>query len=162
MIAHGTGYRAQFDQTAAGKTGTTEGNGDAWFTGYTCKLTASVWMGYPTSNASMAKYGSYAFGGGFPAIMWRKFMTARDPGPPELPLRPARPTPARTRRRAAPGRRDVVRHGAGVELDVVLVHLDDRAEVVDHDLHPRLVDHDDHGPHDELDRHRDDPQTTLI
>jgi membrane peptidoglycan carboxypeptidase len=90
VIAHGTGYRAAFDQTAAGKTGTTEANQDAWFTGYTCKLTASVWMGYPSGEISMSKYGSYAFGGGFPAIIWRKFMAAATQGLQSCPYdRPA-------------------------------------------------------------------------
>jgi penicillin-binding protein 1A len=32
---------------AAGKTGTTQNNRDAWFTGFTCGYTTSVWVGYP-------------------------------------------------------------------------------------------------------------------
>ena len=38
--------RADFGKPAAGKTGTTQDNKDAWFVGYTPKLTAAVWMGY--------------------------------------------------------------------------------------------------------------------
>ena len=30
----------------AGKTGTTEDHGDAWFVGYTRDLSTAVWMGY--------------------------------------------------------------------------------------------------------------------
>ena len=33
----------------AGKTGTTENYGDAWFVGYTPQLVTAVWVGYPTS-----------------------------------------------------------------------------------------------------------------
>ena len=33
----------------AGKTGTTENYGDAWFVGYTPQLVAAVWVGYPTT-----------------------------------------------------------------------------------------------------------------
>ena len=32
---------------AAGKTGTTENNGDAWFVGFTDRWTVAVWVGYP-------------------------------------------------------------------------------------------------------------------
>ena len=32
---------------AAGKTGTTENYGDAWFVGWTDKITVAVWVGYP-------------------------------------------------------------------------------------------------------------------
>ena len=49
-IANGTGTGAEFGQPAAGKTGTTEDHRDAWFVGYTCSLTASVWMGYPSTT----------------------------------------------------------------------------------------------------------------
>ncbi len=53
VVSSGTGRAArliQEDETtraAAGKTGTTQFNRDAWFTGYTCGLTTSVWVGYP-------------------------------------------------------------------------------------------------------------------
>ena len=54
----GTGTSAQFGEPAAGKTGTTDNFTDAWFTGYTCKLTASVWVGYPNAaTTSMTAYG---------------------------------------------------------------------------------------------------------
>jgi membrane peptidoglycan carboxypeptidase len=44
----GTGHDARLDGIpCAGKTGTTQSNKDAWFVGYTPKLTAAVWMGYP-------------------------------------------------------------------------------------------------------------------
>ena len=35
------------DRPVAGKTGTTENYGDAWFVGYTPQLAVAVWVGYP-------------------------------------------------------------------------------------------------------------------
>ena len=35
---------------AAGKTGTTENYGDAWFVGFTDKMTIAVWVGYPEQH----------------------------------------------------------------------------------------------------------------
>jgi penicillin-binding protein 1A len=51
VIEGGTGTAAAFGQEAAGKTGTTQENRDAWFVGYTCELTAAVWMGYTEGDA---------------------------------------------------------------------------------------------------------------
>ncbi len=47
VVLGGTGSSAEFGKPIAGKTGTTQDNRDAWFVGYTPKLTAAVWMGYP-------------------------------------------------------------------------------------------------------------------
>ena len=43
----GTGKAAQIGEFAAGKTGTTENYGDAWFVGFNKELTVAVWVGYP-------------------------------------------------------------------------------------------------------------------
>ncbi|HEY8546971.1 MAG TPA: transglycosylase domain-containing protein, partial [Acidimicrobiales bacterium] len=45
-MAEGTGTRAKLPWPAAGKTGTTGDNKDAWFVGFTPKLTTAVWMGF--------------------------------------------------------------------------------------------------------------------
>jgi len=46
-ILYGTGRRArELKRPAAGKTGTTDDNRDAWFIGYTPDLVAGVWVGY--------------------------------------------------------------------------------------------------------------------
>src|SRR5205085_5260676 len=47
-VEFGTGVGAQIGRPGgtAGKTGTSEGFGDAWFVGYTPELSTSVWMGY--------------------------------------------------------------------------------------------------------------------
>ena len=47
VVEQGTGTAARLDRPAAGKTGTTQDYGDAWFAGYTPSYTAVVWMGYP-------------------------------------------------------------------------------------------------------------------
>ncbi len=54
VVSQGTGTRAQLDdRPAAGKTGTTENYGDAWFVGYTPQLVVAVWVGYPTTLRPM-------------------------------------------------------------------------------------------------------------
>jgi penicillin-binding protein 1A len=76
VVNHGTGVKAQYGGFAAGKTGTTENYGDAWFVGWTEKYTIAVWVGYPDSVKSMeADYGgSPVAGGTFPAQIWRAFV----------------------------------------------------------------------------------------
>jgi penicillin-binding protein 1A len=47
VVARGTGTAAKrIGRPAAGKTGTTNDNTDAWFIGYTGRLLASVWIGH--------------------------------------------------------------------------------------------------------------------
>jgi penicillin-binding protein 1A len=78
VVSHGTGVNARYGGFAAGKTGTTENYGDAWFIGYTEKYTIAVWVGYPDSVRSMkTDYGgSPVAGGTFPAQIWRAFVVA--------------------------------------------------------------------------------------
>ena len=48
VVTQGTGKRAALpDRPVAGKTGTTDNYGDAWFVGYTPQLAVAVWVGYP-------------------------------------------------------------------------------------------------------------------
>jgi penicillin-binding protein 1A len=56
---------------AAGKTGTTDDYTDAWFVGYTPRLSTAVWVGYPNARTSM---GSGAFGGTYAAPVWHDYM----------------------------------------------------------------------------------------
>lgn len=78
VVRSGTATRARLGtQVAAGKTGTTDRNADAWFTGFTPYVTTAVWMGNPDENVSMANIGGVAnFGGTFPAAVWREFNLA--------------------------------------------------------------------------------------
>jgi penicillin-binding protein 1A len=76
VLTEGTGTAAQFGVYAAGKTGTTSNYGDAWFVGFTSKLTVAVWVGYPNNLESMTTdfNGGPVSGGTFPALIWRDFM----------------------------------------------------------------------------------------
>jgi len=75
VITRGTGTAAAIGRPAAGKTGTTQANRDAWFVGYTPQLAAAVWMGYSASQKAMTSvHGIPVTGGSFPARMWSKFM----------------------------------------------------------------------------------------
>jgi len=78
VITQGTGKRAAIGQFAAGKTGTTENYGDAWFVGFTDRLTVAVWVGYPDGVKSMdtAFRGGPVEGGTFPALIWHDFLLA--------------------------------------------------------------------------------------
>ena len=78
VIRSGTGTEAQIPGFAAGKTGTTENYGDAWFIGFTDKMTIAVWVGYPNGNTSMAHDfgGAPVEGGTYPAQIWHDFVVA--------------------------------------------------------------------------------------
>jgi penicillin-binding protein 1A len=80
VVARGTGTRAALGpgQFAAGKTGTTENSGDAWFVGFNDRLTVAVWVGYPDKLKPMLTEfaGKPVEGGTYPALIWHDFMTA--------------------------------------------------------------------------------------
>src|SRR5690606_7355398 len=48
VITHGTGQRARVlgRKDLAGKTGTTNDQKDAWFSGYNARLVATAWVGF--------------------------------------------------------------------------------------------------------------------
>jgi penicillin-binding protein 1A len=80
-ILNGTGTRAQIGRPAAGKTGTTDDYSDAWFSGYTPQLAATVWVGYPDSQEPMTDvHGISVSGGTFPAAIWQSFMAPAHEG----------------------------------------------------------------------------------
>ncbi|MGE4426405.1 MAG: penicillin-binding transpeptidase domain-containing protein, partial [Solirubrobacteraceae bacterium] len=76
VVSTGTGKRADYGGFAAGKTGTTENNADAWFVGFSKRLTVAVWVGYPDSGKPMeTEYqGGPVEGGTYPAAIWGTFM----------------------------------------------------------------------------------------
>jgi penicillin-binding protein 1A len=79
VVKVGTGTRAQVsDVPIAGKTGTTEGYGDAWFVGWTPEYTVAVWVGYPNEFKSMETEfaGEPVAGGTYPASIFRTFVEA--------------------------------------------------------------------------------------
>jgi penicillin-binding protein 1A len=69
-VQSGTGTAANYGCPAAGKTGTTDEAKDAWFVGYTPKLSAAVWVGYPDAGVAMPG----AQGGTYAAPVWHAFM----------------------------------------------------------------------------------------
>jgi beta-lactam-binding protein with PASTA domain len=77
VIESGTGKGADIGRPAAGKTGTTENNVDAWFAGYTPDLVTVVWMGHPEASRPMEPInGRVLVGGTYPADIWREFMSS--------------------------------------------------------------------------------------
>ena len=95
VVTSGTGKAAALaDRPVAGKTGTTDNYGDAWFVGYTPQLAVAVWVGYPDALKPMLTEfdGKPVTGGTLPAQIWRAFMTAAaeqlDAAPEQFPGTP--------------------------------------------------------------------------
>jgi penicillin-binding protein 1A len=99
VVTSGTGTAAAIPgRVVAGKTGTTENYGDAWFVGYTPQLVTAVWVGYPQAVISMAHdfHGGPVVGGTYPALIWKSFMESAlkatnapvesFPSPPYVPV----------------------------------------------------------------------------
>jgi len=78
VVRFGTGTRAAVPGIAvAGKTGTTDNYGDAWFVGYTPELAVAVWVGYPDRLRPMTYEfgGEPVTGGTLPALIWKEFVS---------------------------------------------------------------------------------------
>jgi penicillin-binding protein 1A len=78
-IQGGTGTHANIGCPAGGKTGTTDKNIDAWFVGFTPRLSTAVWVGFPGSTATSmngmyAPTGGNIDGGTYPADIWGQYM----------------------------------------------------------------------------------------
>ncbi|HVE75840.1 MAG TPA: transglycosylase domain-containing protein [Actinomycetota bacterium] len=78
-VQRGTGTGAKIGRPAAGKTGTTQNHGDAWFAGYTPDLVAVVWNGFPPGEDGKIPEMTdvrdrRVTGGSFPATIWKEFM----------------------------------------------------------------------------------------
>ncbi len=85
VVKSGTGTVARrLDRPAAGKTGTTDSNKSAWFTGYTPQLATSIGMFRMDSNAKkpsfLPMYGvggnAKIFGASYPTRIWTDYMKA--------------------------------------------------------------------------------------
>jgi len=78
VVSGGTGVRAALgDRPVAGKTGTSQGYGNAWFVGYTPSLSTAVWIGYrdtPRPLHNIKGVGNVA-GGTLPALTWHDYMS---------------------------------------------------------------------------------------
>jgi len=73
VIMRGTGRAAIIDRPAAGKTGTTNDNTNAWFVGYTPDLLATVWIGNDSQNNPI-RINGVSIGSGRAAAIWATFM----------------------------------------------------------------------------------------
>ncbi|WP_082824118.1 penicillin-binding protein 1A [Crenobacter luteus] len=98
VVRYGTANRAMSlgRMDLAGKTGTTNENRDAWFSGFNPNLVAITWVGYDQPKS----LGRYGYGGTVALPIWINYMANALKGQPEVEL----PAPAGV----------VVRPGAGL------------------------------------------------
>jgi penicillin-binding protein 1A len=91
VVKQGTGTAAAIGRPVAGKTGTTQNNGDAWFIGTTPDLATGVWVGYEQPKPMSSVHGRAVTGGSFPAQVFSDVMKAGHKGIPVHPLRTVSP-----------------------------------------------------------------------
>jgi penicillin-binding protein 1A len=84
VIGGGTGRAAGLGRPAAGKTGTTENNVDAWFVGYVPQVATAVWVGYDPQRPMTDVHQRSVTGGSFPAAIFGDLMRA---GLADVPVR---------------------------------------------------------------------------
>jgi penicillin-binding protein 1A len=111
VVSVGTGVRAQVPgYDVAGKTGTTEGYGDAWFVGWAGDYTVAVWVGFPDKFKPMETEfnGEPVAGGTFPAEIFSTFMRAVLPEKVDVPpiIAPSTTGPSTTAPQATPAPQD--------------------------------------------------------
>ena len=85
-----TGALSGFGRPAAGKTGTSQQNASAWFTGYTPQLATSIAFFRDDATESLNGIGGLTSvtGGSFPARIWNAYMKAALKGQPKLDFLP--------------------------------------------------------------------------
>ncbi len=78
---------------AAGKTGTTDGNNETWFVGYTPQLTTAVWVGTPFDNTQVldnvtlgGQFYPVVYGASIAAPIWKGIMDRVLDGQPNTPF----------------------------------------------------------------------------
>jgi len=83
VVRKGTAQKARALQRndIAGKTGTTNGPTDAWFSGYTPDVITTVWLGFDQNQA----LGRNEYGGTAALPIWMEFMEAALAGKPDNP-----------------------------------------------------------------------------
>lgn len=82
VINHGTGRRAirmGLTRPAAGKTGTTNDDVDAWFVGYTADMVVGVWVGFDKKDPRRKNYNQQGAWAALP--IWARFMIDAARGP---------------------------------------------------------------------------------
>jgi len=97
-MLYGTGRSAHIsNHTDAGKTGTTNNYADAWFSGYTPRLEATIWIGYPAGEIPMLSvHGTTVSGPTFPAQIWHLYMNTAIGNRADVPFPAAQTEPAWT------------------------------------------------------------------
>ena len=79
VVRFGTATGANIGRPAAGKTGTTNDEGDAWFVGFTPDLVAAVWVGFDDPKKPLGRNET----GGHSAVpIWTDFMVDATKGTP--------------------------------------------------------------------------------
>jgi penicillin-binding protein 1A len=83
VVAYGTGAGADIGHPkgTAGKTGTSEDYGDAWFVGYTPQLSTAIWVGYSDSRRPLTNIKGQArvYGATFGVPTWKAYMSEAAP-----------------------------------------------------------------------------------
>ena len=92
VVRAGTASAAlrDFGRPAAGKTGTSQSNASAWFSGYTPQLATSIAFYRDDATQSLNGIGGLnsVTGGSFPARIWSAYMKGALKGQPELDFAP--------------------------------------------------------------------------
>src|SRR5205823_1663431 len=83
VIDRGTASAASLNRPAAGKTGTTNDNTDAWFIGFTGRALTAVWIGFDDPKQKLGGEGD----GAHAALpLWLHAIRSADGDRPKLPL----------------------------------------------------------------------------
>jgi membrane peptidoglycan carboxypeptidase len=85
VVQRGTGRApgSRRPAAAAGKSGTSSENRDAWFVGYTPQLSTAVWIGYKTPQTIVIDDVEVT-GGGFASPIWKAYTDGALAGQPVL------------------------------------------------------------------------------
>lgn len=84
VVEHGTGHEASSlgRQDIAGKTGTSNSQNDAWFSGFNSNIVTTVWVGYDQPRSL------YEFGAQAALPIWLQYMKIALAGQPEAIIKP--------------------------------------------------------------------------
>ena len=91
VVTSGTGRAAGIGRPVAGKTGTSEDHGDAWFVGFVPQLSTAVWVGYEPRRPMWQVHGQAVSGGVFPAAIFAAVMRRALAGENPEPIPTAEP-----------------------------------------------------------------------
>ncbi len=115
VMSRGTGIKARIGRPAAGKTGTGQNWGDAWFVGYTPDLVTAVWVGFAEGQIPMVPPTTRVrvTGGTWPAQIWQLYMGAVLATAPATDFAPPDTTPSDQARGSADEEEAVARTDGG-------------------------------------------------